>query len=302
MIDQSFLQGWAEFNQKKWNCSADLITLKAPNSDAWCETLILADRGKLILPPLNPYHLTVFHPTPTTKVQKTGSQWHEVAKLLAASLQRYKLSSNFYFPPEIQDIRPFLWQGFKPEIKYTYYVELPCVSEQISSSIRNKIKKANAAGYVSVRTDDMEAVHRCLAGTETRKGFDHHLTVGDLQLARQLLGEDRFRAYVCLTKDGEPVSASITMLLSPERALGWISASKTEHLSGGVVQQLQQFEFEDLHAAGVRTFDFYGANLESVSASKAHWGGQLRAFYGIRAPGYKDIVRSGLEWLRFGNN
>lgn len=298
MDDQQFLNGWAEFNRKKWNCDAIVKTFKASNSDAYCDSLMFLNHNKkLFLPPLNPYHPTIFRPTPTNKVQKIGSQWHEVSKAFIESLYEYAGSANFYFPPEITDIRPFLWQGFIADIKYTYYVDLPYSVENISPSLRNKMKKANSLGYYSIRTDDMEAVHYCLSGTETRKGFTHQLSVKDLLLAQQLLGSDRFRGYVCYSNEGEPVSASITLVSGEQNAIGWISASKSEHLSDGIVQQLQNLEFEDLDQIGIKTFDFYGANIESVSAAKSHWGGDLRVFYGIRLPGYKEIVRAGRDWL-----
>ncbi|WP_337100764.1 hypothetical protein [Paenibacillus sp. YIM B09110] len=298
MNDQQFLNGWAEFNRRKWNCDAIVKTYKASNSDAYCDSLLfLNNNKKLFLPPLNPYNPTFFHPTPTNKAQKIGSQWHEVSKVFIDSLYEYAGSANFYFPPEITDIRPFLWKGFIADIKYTYYVDLPYSLDHISPSLRNKMKKANTLDYYSVRTDDMEAIHHCLAGTEARKGFSHQLSVKDLLMAQELLGKERFRGYVCYSKDGAPVSASITLVTGDENAIGWISASKSEHLSDGIVQQLQNLEFNDLSEIGIKVFDFYGANIESVSVSKSHWGGSLRAYYGIRLPGYKEVVRAGRDWL-----
>lgn len=298
MDDLQFLNGWAEYNRRKWNCEAVVKTFKAPNSDAYCNSLFfLNNNKKLFLPPLNPFHPTYFYPTPTNRMQKIGSQWHEVSKVMIESLQEHAGPANFYFPPEIADIRPFLWRGFIADIKYTYYVDLPYSIENISPPLRNKMKKANSMEYCSARTDDMEAVHYCLAGTEERKGFSHQLSVNDLKTAQDLLGSERFRGYVCYSKEGEPVSASITLMTGTECAIGWISASNSKHLSNGVVQQLQNKEFEDLSGIGVKQFDFYGANIESVSISKSHWGGQLRSYYGIRLPGYKDILRAGRNWI-----
>ncbi|MGO4108809.1 GNAT family N-acetyltransferase [Paenibacillus sp. YAF4_2] len=249
------------------------------------------------MPPLNPYHPTLFQPTPSSKAQRITKQWHETANLLIDELIANGSSNSFVLPPEITDIRPFLWRGFKADIKYTYYVKLPYSIESASPAIRNKIKKADAQGYYSTKTEDMSAVYQCLAGTEKRKGFSHQLSVDDLELVRGLLGDESFRCYVSYSKEGEPVSSSVTIVNHEGRALGWISATKSEHLRNGVVQQLQNCEFTDLSSIGIEEFDFYGANLSSVAASKADWGGELRTFYGVRLPGYKEIVRAGRDWL-----
>ncbi|WP_337100765.1 GNAT family N-acetyltransferase [Paenibacillus sp. YIM B09110] len=216
---------------------------------------------------------------------------------MTSKLSEVAGSANFIFPPNIADIRPFLWSGFKSTIKYTYHSQFPYLPEQVDSSIRSKIKKANSNGYYSVKTDDIEAVFHCLEGTEARQGFSHQITVRDLQMARELLGDEAFRCYVSYSKEGEPVSSCIILRTSAEHAFGWIAGSKSEHLTKGVVQQLQDFAFDNLSANGVKEFDFSGANIESVSESKSYWKVELRPYYGIRLPGYKDVIRAGRDWM-----
>lgn len=300
MMDPEILRQWAEFNRLKWNCQVVTARFKAASSEAYAESLFfLNEDGKLYLPPLNPYHPTLFQPTPTTRVYRIERQWHEVAAGLIGELLQVGGYASFCLPPEITDIRPFLWEGFKVDVKYTYRLKLPYDPSFISQSVRGRYKKADSLGYYSARSYNMEEVHSCLFGTEERKGFSHELSASDLELARSLLGDQAFRCYVCYSPDGEPVSANISLLLNRSKALGWIAATKSEHLSGGVAQQLQRFELDELAASGVTEFDFGGANLPSVSEAKAQWGGELVPYYVIRNPGFKQVLRSGLDWLLF---
>src|SRR5205814_989563 len=137
--------------------------------------------------------------------------------------------------------------------------------------------------------------HQCLSATATRKGFNNELTLSDLELARELLGDHCFRAYVCYSKDGEPVSSSVDLILNNKWAIAWVMGSKTSHLSNGVTQQLLDFEFRDLSSAGLDGIDFCGANINSVSEAKSKWGGELVPYYTVRSPGIKEVFRASKE-------
>ncbi len=303
MDSLSFLHQWAEFNRLKWNCEAVVFSCQEPGSEAYCESVFFLNKqGRLYLPPLNPYHPTVFQATPTSKPYRVNKQWHVFADKLADEMLKVAGSANFILPPHIQDVRPFIWRNFKIDVKYTYYLKLPYSKEALTTAIRGKLKKAAAAGYRAECTTNLTDVHECLIGTENRKGFSHQLTIQDLELARSLFGDERFRSFVCYAKDGEPVSSSISILQGNGHAIGWLAGSKSEHLSYGVSQLLLSYELQDLHASGVQTFDLCGANIRSVSESKAAWQGELIPYYGIRVPSYKELFKSGRQWLQFNQN
>ena len=300
MTSEDIMQRWAQFNTEKWKCETRRVHFDAPNSPAYVEGLFFLNKqGKLYLPPLNPYHPLTFHPTPTDKPYKLDSQWHEIAKIMIPEMLKLRGSASFVFPPEFKDIRPFLWHGFKSHVKYTYYVDFPFSLEQASTEIRNKIKKAEKAGYYSARSNNMNDVYQCLQGTESRQGFSHHMNLEDLKLAQSILGEHALRAYICYSKEGEPVSASVVVALNKERAFGWIASSKTEHLNQGVAQQSQYFAIQDLAQCGFEGLDFAGANLPSVAKAKSHWGTTVTPYYLVRTPGYREVLRAGRDWLHF---
>lgn len=300
MISQDFMQRWAQFNTEKWKCETRHVKYCAPNSPAYVEGLFfLNKRGKLYLPPLNPYHPLIFHPTPTDKPYKLDSQWHEVAKIMIPDMLKLRGPASFVFPPEFRDIRPFLWSGFKANIKYTYYVDFPFTLEQASTEIRSRIKKADAKGYRTVLSHNMADVYECMQGTESRQGFSHHMNLEDLKLAQNILGEQVLRSYVCYSKEGEPVSTDVVVALNEKRAIGWISSCKTEHLSHGIAQQSHYFCMQDLFLNGYEGLDFAGANLPSVAKAKSHWGTEITPYYLIRTPGYREVLRAGRDWLQF---
>lgn len=300
MIEQTPLTRWAEFNRQKWQCTVENILFLTPQSEAYGECLFFTNqKGNFFLPPQNPYHPIIFHASLTNKPYRMNKQWHIIANQMIDTLLKVRGSVILNLPPQIADIRPFIWRGFRADVRYTYCVDLPYAMEQASKAIRNKVRKAEAAGYRSVRSDNMEHVYQCLIETEKRQGFSHQLSVEDLILARDILGEDAFRCYICYSKDNEPVSANISLILNNSHAIGWIAGTKGAHLSCGVVQQLQAYEFQDLESINVTSFDFTGANIASVSASKSDWGGTLVPYYVIKKPGLKEVFRAGRYWYHF---
>ncbi|ANS76596.1 hypothetical protein AWM70_20110 [Paenibacillus yonginensis] len=293
------LSGWAEFNRFKWGCRYVIRRFQNEDSDYYGEGLFFeGKRGKWFLPPLNAYHPITFYPGAASKSHKLSSRWHETAKLLIPELEAHMGSAGIVFPPGITDMRPFIWSGFHVWMKYTYYLKLPFKLEEASSEIRGKIRKAAAMGYRTEKSVNMADILDCLQGTEERKGFSHQLTVEDLELARSLLGDKVLRCYVCYAPNGKAVSASVVLAWESGLAQGWVAGSKSEHITSGVVQLSQSYAFEDLSRDGFAYFDFAGANIPSVSKSKAPWGAELVPYYVVQKKNLKHLLRTGYEWGR----
>jgi hypothetical protein len=296
---QEALSNWCEFNRQKWKCQVLLKRFQAPNSEAYCDSIFfLNKKGKLFLPPLNFYNPVEFFPTPTNKSFRISRQWKEVANVMLGEMVKNRSNMDFVLPPDIKDIRPWQLAGFRIGVKYTYHIKFPYNSEQLDGLIKRSINKANSEGYVTIKTDNLHDVHQCLIETETRKGFDHQLSISDMELAKDLLGES-FRSYVCYSKEGAPVSASIVLILNKKCALGWVLGTKHAYLNHGVTQQLHDFTFKDLSSDGLEAFDFCGANIPSVSEAKSQWGGELVPFYTVRRQGMKELFRTGREWMNY---
>ncbi|WP_164545782.1 GNAT family N-acetyltransferase [Paenibacillus albus] len=297
-VEEEALQKWAEFNRRKWNCKAELMTFRAEGTEAECTSLFFMNRsGKLFLPPLNYYNHVVFKPTPTSKNYKLTRQWLRVAEQMTLEMTNKGCTVDFVFPPEINDVRPWRWANYQLGVKYSYRIKLPYEDSASDTTVRKRIEKANALGYVSRQADRMEDVHVCLIETAKRKGFKQDLTVEDLELMRSILGDDIFKAYVCYSKDGEPVSASVELVLSKECALGLMLGTKKEHLQSGVAYQMTAFMLQDMAALGVEQYDFCGANIPSVAESKSKWGAELVPYFTVRKRSFKDWLREARSLL-----
>jgi hypothetical protein len=200
------------------------------------------------------------------------------------------LGGTVCLPPQVGDVREFQWLGFLAEVRYSFYLGLPFDMAHADYAVRKQVAKATRLGYECERTTSAGDICLCLEDTESRQGFVHKLDAADLSLATRLLGDDVLRCYACYAPNGEVASAMI-VLRYREQALGWVGGTVKRHLANGVTQLLISFVLDDLGRSGAVSFDYCGANIRSIAASKAAWGGQLVPYYAISAPDLKGLAR-----------
>lgn len=301
LTDPLACEGWLEFNREKWNLRP--ATLKvSPNGSSLPAVevkCLFNEKGQIYTPPLTPYSPVIFYPTPTKSPHRLGRQWLTVSELLVREMTRLGLSNHILLPPHISDIRAWQWAGYVIRVRYTFFLDFPCDCRDMDQSVRNRYRRASRDGYTCLRTEKMGDVVRCLEGTAERQGLESRLSQSDLERARDLLGCERFRAYVCYSPDGTPVSTQVALSSHGAAALDWLAGTVSTHLYCGVAQLLTKYMLDDLQASGATGIDFVGANIPGVSIAKANWGARLVPFYRIESQGARQVVNAFREWWRF---
>lgn len=285
--------GWLEFNRRKHGLEPRVVRFASEGSPLPAiETVFYLDRrGRIVHPPLNPYMPVRFASTPTRGRARLYRQWLEVAAPLAAEMRAHGLRSNYALPPEILDVRPWQWAGFRALVRYTFVLDLPHPASHHDPMVRNRVTTAARRGYRCEAGAPPPHVLACLEETECRQGFAHQLGQADLLHARECLGDERFRCYVCYAPDGEPASALIALHEPGGDAIGWVSGTRRGHLASGAAQLVMAHALADLAEAGARRLDWAGANLPSVAAAKANWGPRFVPYYVIEAPGARGLAK-----------
>lgn len=293
------LDGWLQFNEYKWKLKPSKLRFNIDNKEVpSVEAIVYLDRrGRIVMPPLNPYLPVSFYPSQTNKVYRLRRQWLSVSGLFADALQK-RVYGAVSFPPDIIDVREFQWRGFLIEPRYTFYLTLPLDLSNVDHMVRKQINKALSNGFQIQRSLCFEKVIECLADTERRQGFTYHLNINDLHEANRLIGEDNFRCYVAIAPNSEVASARIILKGSGSHAVDWVAGTKKEFLNSGITQYLISYALEDLVKDGITTFDFAGANLPTVQAAKSSWGGELKVYYVLRQPSIRALASISMRFLK----
>ena len=287
------LDGWVEFNRNKWGLQPVRLRLgDGGKQQPAIDMCVYLDRhGRIRQPQRNPYLPVEFYPTPTEQPGKIHRQWLSLSGMLSDEFRKRGLGGQICFPPTITDVREFQWRGYVAQPSYTFLLDIPYHLANADHSVRKQIAKATRLGYRCEQTQSFEDICCCLEDTEERQGFRHNLVADDLRLASQLLGDSVFRCYACYSSNGRPASARIVLRHPGGLVLDWVAGTMRDHLTSGVTQLLISYVLDDLGKSGAAVFDYCGANIRTVAASKATWGGRLQSFYSISAPNLKGLAR-----------
>lgn len=296
-----FLDGWLEFNRVKWGLQPLRVNYSPDGAELPMVEAVyyLNKAGRVVQPKLNPYFPIAFTPTPTQALSRVYRQWLSVATPLVEDIRQRGLRSTLRLLPEITDARPWRWAGFHVSVRYTFYNEFPFDIQMIDPAVRRKIKQAQRANYSCQRSQNMAHALACLEDTQQRQGFHDRLQVRDFELLRDCLGDEHFRVYICYAENGEPASTRVLLHCPGGRAIDWLVGTRTNHLSLGATQLLLHYVIEDLQTVGASGFDFEGANIPSVAATKMIWGGKLVPLYSIDPFTLRSLARWAL--YRFQN-
>lgn len=287
-IDDSLLTDpkWIEWTEATWSLNCVQFSTASGKAElpSLTVTLYRQANGLLRQPPFIPYLPVQFQTSTTTKISRLSEQWLDVGAALATYIRSTGMSGSMTLSPSLLDARPFQWEGFRVEPRYTYSSRLPLTTSNMNPSVGKNVRKASRLGYSASRSNDWESIYRCLKGTAQAKGFRSPLRLEHLRQAHRVLGEDAFRGYIATDPSGRVVSGGIRLFKEGGTAIDWQQGTDREQLNSGVNQLLYDFSIQDLATYGASAFEFSGANIPSVAAAKAAWGMPLTPLLSIADP------------------
>jgi len=293
------LPGWLEFNTWRTGLEARRFSFAlAPNGPEIRAVLYLDRRGRVTMPPNNPYLPIAFESARQGNSSKTA-EWLRAAAPLVEDMRMRGVTNGIAFPPDVDDVRPWSWRGFLVGVRYSYYLDFPFDPALMNRSTRRLLAQSTDLAMSVDRVADVSQVVDCLADTEARQRFSSSLGLRELEMARNLLGPDNLRMYACFDREGQPAAAAVVVHAPGARAIGWLQGMKWTHRADGAVHLLWRHVFEDLASEGATGIDLCGANIESVATFKSHWGARLIPFYTVRTFSVRAGARFVADWRRW---
>ena len=290
------LPGWLEFNSWRTGLRAERFSATPDGGPEIRAVLYVDRRGRIVLPPNNPHTPIVFK---SNRQRPSGgtAEWLRAAAPLVAEMRQRGIRNQLYLSPDVQDVRPWSWQGFLVGVSYTYVMDFPFDATTQDWGSRHNSKRAHDLGMTVERVTDLKPLLDCLADTEAHKGFRFGIGARELRVAYGLLGEEALRLYVCFDCQGRPAAAEAVIHAPGAKAVEWVAGMKADHRATGASYLLRPFVFNDLACASATGVDLSGANLASVAAFKSLWGSRLVPSYAVRTYSTRATVRLLTDWL-----
>ena len=282
-----FLEGWSEFNQYKWRLTPKRERVFSKNNkESFIDYIIYLDhKEKIRMPKLNNYLPMAFSHSVTTKNRNITNQWLDAAEDVVKNISAQGLSNGICFTPNIFDMRIFQWYGYIVEPRYTYFIDFPHDKQQMSNDVRRRINNCIKNNYIFERTNKLSDIYHCLTEPSRRKNINFYLTLNDLKVAAELIGDEHFRAYITYTPKGEPACANILLHYPGCRSQGLLTGTTPEQLASGATQFTFQNVLDDLQKVGATGIDLTGATSREISRYKNDLGAQLATYYMVMQPG-----------------
>lgn len=178
----------------------------------------------------------------------------------------------------LDDLRPFLAEGWRGGLSYSYVVpiaDLAAQWQQVDPNLQRLIRRCEKEGVTYREDDDVAALFRLHLQTHQRRGAPLYLPEAAF---RRYFEQARAAGIARLGHaiyQGQ-VIASQLMLTGPGRVAHTVCAGADEqYLKMGASAFLRWRSFEALAAAGYTADDLTNASLNSVTRFKSQFGGRL---------------------------
>jgi len=198
-------------------------------------------------------------------------------------------------PIEYADPRPYEWNDFSLEPRFTYVVDvegetIETLMKGFSKSLRREMRKEDELD-ISIETEGIDSALRVYEDVidQYRKHDDSApISRSFLRDLLSSLDDELWRVYVARTPDGEYQSGIIT-LYSPDLAYFWQGGVTASYEGVSVNSLLHRVILEDLltdpQLESVTGYDLVGANTERLCEYKAKFNSDLRQYYVVESSG-----------------
>jgi len=232
--------------------------------------------------PVTPYQGILLGKPESDKPSSITASNHEQINTLLAYLQDRFVYIDLLLPPGFVDIRPFQWQGFESEVRYTYQFKIDPKEElyqQFSQSLRRKMKKYDQDDFQLHTSNDSDTLVEMIRNSYKVHQKKPALPAKQLRKLFKSILQNNLGKIFYLVREDEPLAG--ILVTKDERHLfsyfaGMSDTFRTKYDSEFLYSStIEQPEFLN------KTFDFLGANNVAFEQFKRSFGGQLIPYYRV---------------------
>lgn len=183
------------------------------------------------------------------------------------------------FPPEIKDIQPFLQAGFKPEIGYTYQLDLSPSEKELlsafSSERRKNVRDAEKNLLQAELNSNPDEVVNLVSDTLQRSGLKY-----DCEILRKMLNADW--TFTISIRDESQLLATAVIAYDSHCAY-YIAGGSVKNLGNNGAGASALWEaIKESKKLNIPKFDFCGSSVPSIESFFRGFGGELTPFFRVK--------------------
>lgn len=212
---------------------------------------------------MTPYFGLIWEGATETKLRKEEMLFREFMNSFQKQVEQQLDRTYIINPPGFMDVRPFAQNGYRTEIKYTYYLKTKNITK--SKGTQKIINGARKKGIYIEKSDEIQEYSKLLEKTLLRKRIQFPRSK-DLMLRLYNKFHDKKQAelWIARTKDGE-VAAGEIILNDPKMVNRWSAATNIELGNTGANALLLDTAFLEYDMKGYETINLMCANVPSLT-------------------------------------
>nr|WP_294895792.1 hypothetical protein [uncultured Pedobacter sp.] len=250
------------------------ICLVAFNKDKPILGMVLYAKGKSIVHP-SIYIYTAIWQT-SNSVIRIENAFLSILNKLQADFKYISL----LLPPKVTDIRPFIYCGFKSDVKYTYINNLNDINP--SSEVKSRINKANKLGVNFNFDEDSEEILNHIISSFLKLGYKRSY-IKTLENFIYKLMASGYLVSISARLNNELLASGYVLLdKANQNAMNLFITSNKSHYQTGVHSSLYVHNLSALKGKGFLTNDLFGASTKGIGDFKSSFNGELTPFYHVR--------------------
>jgi len=196
--------------------------------------------------------------------------------LLEAVEHRFHVAA-LHLPPEIQDLRTFMWRNWAVRPLYTYSIRLDASRDPVDSwsESARRIARQQSSEF-DVVAGDARTQAQLVVESYLRSGRRPPLEEDRLtDVIQSLVDAGAATGHAARSVSSGEIEASVTILRSGSTAYYWAAGGKP----GASMTVLLATLLPELATNGIKLFDFVGANTASIAEFKRRFGGRLTTYF-----------------------
>jgi hypothetical protein len=232
-------------------------------------------------PQLAPFGGIVYTESQSPKQKKKDSHRKKIFDSIMGYLSDIGFDGvDITFPYSVTDIRPFIWNGWDTQVKYTYMLNISNINmSDFSRDARTDISQANEQGVRVKVSEDIQLFYSIYQKTFENKGMDVPANKRYIErIYNQISNNDSARLYLAESNAGEPIAGEI-YLFDESVAHRWVAGTNPELRDSGGYSLLLYTAMEELSEEGINKMNMMGGNIENLSRYASKFNPRLKPYY-----------------------
>ena len=233
--------------------------------------------------PLTPYGGFLLPGLDTSKVRESELVQHGIINTLCDSIREDRYSSiTITNSPDLPDIRPCLWRGWKGSVAYAYYIDLEGnFSERFSKSVRREVRKAEDTGLHIEKLNDVATHHKLLTQVFDRQDQDTPVEENFFTSMLGLTERKKCGGMWVARDESENILTSRIWIWDNKRAYAWSAASNQGFRGSGANRLLFVSLLEEMQKMGFHQVNMMHGNTQRLSYHATGYNPILVPYYSV---------------------